>query len=127
MIQNIKHIIAYSFITFIVINVLSSVVVISTFYVNQDFFVTNFCVNKAQPTLCCKATCHLKKVLSVTEQTDSAAESIKIAVLSFEFLANNSLAYTLAPFVFEVEGGYGNLSICFYDALIEEKSPPPQV
>lgn len=109
----------------ILVNVLSSFFVLTTFFSNQDYFVQNFCVNKARPTLCCKGSCHLDKILKVTDEGQSGPKSLKISALSFEYVSMH------VPIVFELfmddlPTVFGELEIKFSSVDLNGFSPPPK-
>ena len=108
----------------LLVNVLSSFFVISTFYSNQTYFVDNFCVNKAQPTLCCKATCHLNKILKVVDSEQSSPESLKLSSLSFEYIVAELLLIDTSCFSNRVRFSryYSNLYHSILGSL--PKHPP---
>lgn len=109
----------------LVVNVLSSFFVISTFYSNQGYFVDNFCVNKSQPALCCKATCHLNKILNTVDTEQSAPESLKLSSLSFEYISANSFIINSSLFIIKVvrTEHYSNL---YHSILGSLPKPPPR-
>lgn len=126
MFLRLKTSISSFFTLLILINVLGSFLVISTFYSNQAYFVQNFCINKAQPTLCCKAKCHLNKLLLAAEQEQSGAESIKLSPLSVEYLAVQTLVVQAQNIFFEVKEAYPSFDETFFDNVVPKPSPPPK-
>lgn len=120
-----KHI-SQLLLALVLINTLSSVVVISSFYANQDFFAENFCVNKAKPTLCA-GSCYLTKVLAnMPDQQDIPVE-LKISQLSLEFVSHPLTTLNSNLFEESLQINHFSDYIISYKSLTEDfPSPPPK-
>ncbi len=119
-----KKYISQLLLVLMLINTLSSVVVISSFYANQDFFAENFCVNKAKPTLCA-GSCYLTKVLeNMPDQQDIPVE-LKISQISYEFILNQLVNINNQLSVSIIENNHFSNYTIFYKSLTQDLSAPP--
>lgn len=93
-----KKILAYFILSIFTLISLQQVVLLGAFFLNQDYIIDKFCINKNEPELKCNGKCHLKDVMSKTsEQTEesrtSIVSSIIFPVFYSEFNLNISIDY----------------------------------
>ena len=119
-----KHI-SILLLALVLINTLSSVMVISSFYANQDFFAQNFCVNKTQPTLCA-GSCYLTKVLKNLPDQQDEPVSLKISQISFEFITNSIFEINSLNTIIESNHYYTQYFTTYQSRISDLSTPPPQ-
>lgn len=54
-------------------------VIFTWYFANQEAIIKEFCVNKDKPELQCKGKCHLKEVLTNTEDSNGPSSSYSIS------------------------------------------------
>lgn len=103
---------------------LQQVIIVVHFKLNQDAIEQRFCINKNKPKLQCHGTCHLKKKLQETKNTESTLHSIypgiDIApVLITEWEIKNSIT--------EIQSKSSINNEIFYIAPYQEVLVPPPI
>jgi len=98
-------------------------IIVMHFKLNQEAIEQAFCINKSQPKLQCHGTCHLKKRLQETENTNQSSISMyqKVDMLPFSFIGFKAINSAIEiganiPFYQEV----------FYVAPCREIFVPPK-
>lgn len=114
------------FLTLILVNILSSTIVLSTFYINRSYFTENFCVNKSTPSLCCNATCYLNEALADIDTSKNTPQTIKLSSISFEYLHINEVI-TISSLK-EIAETQMNQQLTFFDTrFLDAPTPPPRL
>ena len=122
--QHLKKHIGQLLLVLVLVNTLSSALVISSFYANQDYFAENFCINKAKPTLCA-GSCYLTKVLENMPDQQDIPVQLKLSQLSFEFVINQLV--TIEHQLVEINSKNNQFSdySIFYKSLSKGLNTPP--
>lgn len=110
----VKKLLAFVLIKFILLGMFWQFSVITYFYLNQEAITDQYCVNKNEPEKNCHGKCHLEKVLNLTtENVNEEPQTFKTNVLlifqSFEELNENPFFISASfekinfPYLFSVK------------------------
>ncbi|MCP4522086.1 MAG: hypothetical protein GY827_10415 [Cytophagales bacterium] len=90
-----RHLKIYGLLCLLVVNIFALSIITLDFRLNQDFYIENFCINKAEPQLQCHGKCHLKKKLEKTEKAENSIPSLQLEFtepIYLELEINNTIS-----------------------------------